>query len=207
MAASRRETPMDIEEERALVADLLMGDRAAVRRLMEHLGPVVARAVAVAPAHLRDDLAGEVWLHLVKDNFLVIQRWAGQGPLGGFVRRTARNRALDLLRARGIETLPMDEEAHARPFTGPPAEEIVIAQRLVACIRECLERLGQAQRDVLRLRHDEDLQPHEIGDRLGTNPNAVRQLLWRAHQNVRRLILLHCRDHLPSDLAERLGTI
>jgi RNA polymerase sigma factor (sigma-70 family) len=48
--------------------------------------------------------------------------------------------------------------------------------------------LNAGDRAVCELRYREGLEVAEIADRLGKDPNAVSQALWRAHRSLERLI-------------------
>jgi RNA polymerase sigma-70 factor, ECF subfamily len=56
-------------------------------------------------------------------------------------------------------------------------------------LRKCMERLSQADREMLELQYADDLRPRQIAVRLGRSPGAIAQAMHRI-----RMSLLKCID-------------
>jgi RNA polymerase sigma-70 factor (ECF subfamily) len=67
----------------------------------------------------------------------------------------------DLVRRRGARVLQEDER------TVPPADAALLERELQDAVRRVVAELPQAQRDVVRLRHERGLTFQQIADRLG----------------------------------------
>jgi len=80
----------------------------------------------------------------------------------------------------------------ADPDTPAPLEEMQLAER-ARILREAIERLPESQRRAIELSRFENLSYDEICETMGLSMQAVKSLLWRARENLRR------------DLAPRLG--
>jgi RNA polymerase sigma-70 factor (ECF subfamily) len=76
---------------------------------------------------------------------------------------------------------PMEEAAEV----GVPGHAASVETRLD--VREVLDQLPERDRVVLTLSYWDDLSGQEIADLLGTNPNHVKILLFRARERFARL--------------------
>ena len=164
-------------------------DRFAVL-VAEHQGWLRAyvRTLGVAAGAV-DDVAQEVFL-------VAYRRFADYDParpfaawLKGIAKLLAANeRRRDQRRGRLLDPAladalaAVDEAADGQP---DGADDIAMA---VSGLRACLERLPQRSRELLRLRYEEDLDAAALGERLGREPNAVRQALFRVRELLRRCV-------------------
>jgi RNA polymerase sigma-70 factor, ECF subfamily len=98
-------------------------------------------------------------------------------PFAAWLRRIARNTALDHLRSR--RQIPF-AEVHTRD-EGPEQLGVERSQALVAA----LESLPEDQREVVILRHIAGLTPGEIALRLGKSEPAVNGLQHRGRASLR----------------------
>lgn len=55
-------------------------------------------------------------------------------------------------------------------------------------LADCLQRLPEHSRELLRLRYQDELDATALGERLGRDGNAVRQALFRVRELVRRCV-------------------
>jgi RNA polymerase sigma-70 factor (ECF subfamily) len=100
--------------------------------------------------------------------------------------RTARCRAVDLLRDRKVQCL--DEsvldllEEH---WAHSPSREI--SDRIDA-LRQCLKKLPEPARSLLRLRYHEGLPCAGVAERLRRSVDAVYQRLSRVHRQLRQCV-------------------
>jgi len=181
----------------ALTLGLRLGERWAIESLVEHFGPLLLRAAqAILPdasdasdavqdglisalgsiASLEDPRALPAWLkRIVTNAALLIRR-----------KRTRR-------RERAIETLlPTFEESGVRHDPGPQNVNITLenmeSRELVTLVREAIEDLPEAHREVLLLRDIVGLSNAEAADALGITPNLTKVRLYRARQALRTLL-------------------
>jgi DNA-directed RNA polymerase specialized sigma24 family protein len=88
---------MTLEDEIALVADVLADEPGAAHRLWAHVGATVCQVAARSSRWNRsgEDQSSSVWLHLSKNNWRVLAAWNKSGPLLGFVFTIATNNLID----------------------------------------------------------------------------------------------------------------
>jgi len=115
---------------------------------------------------------------LVQETFLRLWRSADRydrerGAPSTFIFTIARRLAIDLWRRPSSR--PFAESADEAP--GPDAVERVIVQLTV---RDALDSLSDAQREVLELSYDRDLKQSEIAERLGIPLGTVKTRTYHA---------------------------
>jgi len=108
--------------------------------------------------------------------------------VAAFARAVARNVIVDVIRERSrLERLPDAGATHEDP--APNALETLVSAeeriRLVAAI----ERLSEADRELLRLAYYDGLSQSEIAERLGLRRDLVRKRKSRAVLRLRRAFL------------------
>jgi RNA polymerase sigma-70 factor, ECF subfamily len=184
--SKRRPTPHDrIRRERQLrdphregeglvslaVARAKEGDRSALQFLYIRYAKEIHRYVnsIVGDHHEAEDITQGVFLKLMRVIGSYRER---QVPFAAWLRRVARNAALENLRSRRV--LPV-HELH----TAEESREELRAAR-VRDLRQALERLPYEQREVLILRHLAGLSPTEVARVLDKTEAAVHGLHHRA---------------------------
>ncbi len=171
---------------RLILAAARTGDEAAWRRLYVELAPSVLGFLRARGAPEFEDLAGEVFLQVVRD----LDRFGGDArQFRAWVLSIARHRLLDEHRRRGRR--PVD----------PAPEETLVAAGLTGDVEtEALATLGSEevlrligllspdQQDVLVLRLVGDLTVEEVAAAIGKRPGAVKALQRRGLQAIARSI-------------------
>jgi RNA polymerase sigma-70 factor, ECF subfamily len=164
------------------VARAKEGDRSALQFLYIRYAREVYRHVnsIVGDHHEAEDITQGVFLKLMR----VIGSYSPRDvPFGAWLRRVARNAALENLRSR--RPVPVPEL-----LPGEHSREELKSER-VRDLRHALERLPYEQREVLILRHLAGLSPGEIARILDKTEAAVHGLHHRARsafkQNLREL--------------------
>jgi len=100
--------------------------------------------------------------------------------------RMTRNRAIDVLRRGGRTDLSLDAEHAAEPVAAPtsdPAHAFGRREGLRAMLGDLAE-LPEQQRDALLMRELEGLSHDAVAAQLGVTPQATRQLVFRARDNL-----------------------
>jgi RNA polymerase sigma-70 factor, ECF subfamily len=122
---------------------------------------------------------------MVQDCFVRLWRSAGQydpkrGSVGTFLFVIARSAALDLRkRPSSRELLPLDEV-----YTPPEFDNVEqVLDSLV--MREALDTLSVAHRQVLRLAYDQDLTQSQIAERSGLPLGTVKTRMFHAMRALR----------------------
>jgi RNA polymerase sigma-70 factor (ECF subfamily) len=161
------------------------GDEQAAAALFDHYHPRVFR---YALARLRDradaeDIASETFARVLRD--LDRFRWKGAG-FEAWIFRIAANLVVDHLRRETKEPgKDIQEGEAAEPDLGPEARVLMGEQSQE--LHAMLHRLAPEQREVLVLRFAGGLDTHEVGRVMKKKPNAIRQLQFRALENLRSM--------------------
>jgi RNA polymerase sigma-70 factor (ECF subfamily) len=165
----------DEELVRAAVVRARGGDTEAIRLLYTRFAPDVFRWVRhmLREPHEAEDVTQTVFLKLIS----VIPQYEERRdvPFAAWLRKVARNAALDHIRAN--QTLAVDDlELHC---DGGRAE-----RERGRALRQALAGLPQDQREVVLLRHIRGLSPLEIATILGKSESAVHGLHHRGRRNL-----------------------
>jgi RNA polymerase sigma-70 factor, ECF subfamily len=157
--------------------------------------PVWSVAMSVTRA---DHLAQEA----VQDAFL--RAWgaaASYDPtldLGPWLMTITRRAALDLIRREFRPTRGGHAEEQDGVVEDPGIEQAWTAWQ----VQEALGRLGDDERDIVRLSFFEDLTHTQIADRLGLPIGTVKSRSYRAHRRLAEL-LTHLRDDATPPVGNR----
>jgi RNA polymerase sigma-70 factor (ECF subfamily) len=162
------------------------GEEDAAAALFDHFYP---RLFAYALAKLRnrsdaEDVASETFVRVLRD--LHKFRWKG-GGFEAWIFRIASNLVVDHVRRAGREVTDEDAAEKAGLIDERDPEASVLKGELSRELNEMLERLAPDQREVLLLRFAGGLDAAEVGRVMQRKPNAVRQLQFRALENLREM--------------------
>ena len=160
----------------------LQGDRSAVDALLSELRPGVLRYCRAKLGRLHgsygsaDDVTQEVCMAVVT----ALPRWVDQGrPFSAFVYGIAAHKVADAQR----------HSMRDRSDTGPvlPGSAEVCADPGATRAHELLDRLPDAQREVLLLRVVAGLSAEQTAAAVGSTAGAVRLAQHRALARLRQL--------------------
>lgn len=175
--------PRDSRDERErfvalAVARAQQGDSSALQVLYIRYAREVHRYVnsIVGDHHEAEDITQGVFLRLMRVIGSYRQR---DVPFGAWLRRVARNAALENLRSR--RTIPV-HELELR-ITEESREEL--RSERVRDLRQALERLPYDQREVVILRHLAGLSPREIAELLDKSEASIHGLHHRARNTFK----------------------
>ncbi|HYN36506.1 MAG TPA: sigma-70 family RNA polymerase sigma factor, partial [Actinomycetota bacterium] len=101
--------------------------------------------------------------------------------------RIASNLVIDAYRRVGRE-LPEASPAFDQAAQEDAPETIVLLAERANNLREMIEQLAPDQKEVVLLRFAADMDTYEVGRVMDRNPNAVRQLQFRALQKLREMM-------------------
>lgn len=132
----------------------------------------------------RDDLASQVFLTLVQDDFGVLQRFRGESSLATYLTVVARRVVVHQLLARKT-TAPLQVSPDGE-LAGPDGEEA--EQRIDDRdqVEQLLAGLPENEAAIVRMYHLEGKSYHEISAATGIAENTVGPTLSRARSKMRQ---------------------
>jgi len=143
-----------------------------------------ARSIAIA-AHDREDLASEVFMAILADDFGVLRRFRGQSSLATYLTVISRRVVVRELLKRRIVPNPADTAAMTEVADGSLSHEERLANR--EQVERLLDELQGEDADIVRLFHIEGKSYHEISRQTGVPENSIGPALSRARAKLRRL--------------------
>lgn len=175
---------METQELRREAKRAARGDRDAAAILFDEYHPRVFRYALskLGNAAEAEDVASETFARVLRD--LDRFRWKGSG-FEAWLFRIAANLVVDMFRTTGRERPEHEVESLMETTTGNEPETLVLRAETSRDLRTLLEDLPEDQREVLLLRFAAGLDTEGAGRVLKRRPNAVRQLQFRALENLR----------------------
>lgn len=177
---------MDDRELREATRAAARGDQAAAARLFDHTYPRIYRYALAKIGRVSDaeDIAAETFARALRD--LDRFRWKGAG-VEAWLFRIAYNLIVDHFRDSARERAgPVTDEGPTHLSDGTP-ETHFIQHETASEVSAMLDRLPPDQREVLVLRFSAELSTHEVAAVMHRNVNAIRQLQFRALENLRNI--------------------
>ena len=145
-----------------------------------------ARSVRLSPED-RDDLASEVFLAIIKDDFAVLRHFRGLSSLATYLTVVARRIVVrQMLRRRSTSPLgdgKGQQTAAELPDPQPEPEERISNREEV---ERLLEGLDANAAQVVRMYHLEGKSYQEISQAVGIPTNSVGPILSRSREKMRR---------------------
>lgn len=157
---------------------LAAGEEGAINEIYAALGPMV---LGYLRRFVARDEAEDVLQRVFYEVWRNRDRYDPTRSLEAWVLGIARKRAIDLLRRRHANVVPIEE---LRDIAGDDGRELAERYARASEVRGALERLPREQREVLTLAYFGDLTQTEIADRLGVPLGTVKA---RTFRGLRRL--------------------
>ncbi len=123
-----------------------------------------------------EELAQDVFLQLYRN----LETIESESHLLFWLRQVATRRCIDVTRRSRFRVVSLDDAAEV------PAKQHLADPLFDRRLRKLVEELPEAQKAVLTLRYQEDLDPSEICRIVGMPVNTVKSHLHRALQALRR---------------------
>jgi RNA polymerase sigma factor (sigma-70 family) len=162
----------------SLGARLAAGEERAINECYAALGPMVLGYLRrFVPRDEAEDVLQRVFYEVWRNR----DRYDPTRSLEAWVLGIARKRAIDLLRRRHANVVPIEE---LRDIAGDDGRDLAERYARASEVRGALERLPKEQREVLALAYFGELTQTEIADRLGVPLGTVKA---RAFRGLRRL--------------------
>jgi len=143
----------------------------------------IARQRLGGDTHRAEDLVQELFLRVYSHR----QRYQSSARFGGYLRRILTN--LCVSETRRARCRP----AQALGGFEPPCQDETNRAETCALQRRALPSalaaLPDLHREVLALRYQEDLSCREVAARIGRSETAVKSLLFRARESLRRYLV------------------
>ena len=134
--------------------------------------------------HDIEDLASEVFLAIVADDFALLKRFRGESSLATYLTVVARRIVVRELLKRQPSTPLSEVASDSTTDLGLSTEKRISDKDEV---EQLLAHLKGVEADVIRMYHLEGRSYEEISSRTGVPENSVGPTLSRARQKLRRV--------------------
>jgi RNA polymerase sigma-70 factor (ECF subfamily) len=132
-----------------------------------------------------EDLAAEVFLAIVNDDFGVLRRFRGDASLATYLAVIARRVVVkELLRRKTNVSISQVEDPSFNPVDQSPPPDERLSERDE--IERLLDRLDSPDREVVRMFYVEGKTYQEISKQVGMPENTIGSTLSRAKDKLRR---------------------
>lgn len=182
----------------SLVRAVLSGDRERFELLVERYQTRLVNYLYRMVRNLEEahDLTQEVFIRV----YQALDRYDSQYRFSTWLFRVAQNAAIDVIRKRRIQLVPLtrraDEGSDATVDLEladgqPSALESLQGRELDASIRAAIDTLPWEYRELILLRHYGELAYEEIAEVKGMPLGTVKNKLFRARQMLKQQLLGH----------------
>ena len=154
-----------------------------IYHVIRHVGH--ARSVALSEADV-EDLAAEIFLAIVDDDYQVLRQFKGVSSLPTYLTVVARRVCVREVIKRFREAELGHATAHRAGVDDDHADE---AEPIIAAeeVERMLAHLPEREADVVRLYHLKYLNYRQIGKQLGIPENSVGPILAKARRQLKRI--------------------
>ena len=135
-----------------------------------------------------DDLAADVFLALLDNNFDVLRRFRGDSSLGTYLTVICRRIVVhEMIRRRMAEEMG-HVKTHGAALERAHAGEGDASNRVEnrELVQRMLDGLGETEAAIVRMFHLEGRSYHEIAAGLGIAENSIGPILSRAREKLRK---------------------
>lgn len=138
-----------------------------------------------------DDLVGDVWLVLLRDDMKKLRQYdAGRGfRIASFLGLVATNATIDHLRARQAESTPLDDVIE--DFASLRAEaprDVVEAREEAELARAALAQLSGEERAFVVDCFRDERSPEELARALGVTTNTVYSRKFKIREKLQKIV-------------------
>lgn len=131
----------------------------------------------------QEDLAAEVFLKLVQDDFAILRRFRRECSLATYLTVIARRVVVkELIKRKVTSRLNSESAAGLEQNSAPPEERIASEEE----VERLLSGLNGPEAEVVRLYHLEGKSYREISSKVGMPENSVGPTLSRAREKMRQ---------------------
>ncbi|MCX6140260.1 MAG: sigma-70 family RNA polymerase sigma factor [Candidatus Kapabacteria bacterium] len=185
-------------EDEAIIRDVLAGNVNAFATLERKYRRIVTFLIRKM---IRDD---EDVSDMVQDTFLKAYQALGtfrfEYPFSRWLFKIASNRCIDHLRRKRFAMVSLDapvrskggDEFFMEPADkGPTPDVSLLAKERMEFLQQALVKIPERYREVIRMRHDEELEYQEIADKLNQPLGTVKANLFRARKMLLKMLQKH----------------
>jgi RNA polymerase sigma-70 factor (ECF subfamily) len=169
-----------------LVARLKRGDAAALEAVYRLFGGKVFGLAChlLASREAAEDAVSEVFLRVRRS----AAQFDGRVPFDRWLLKITSHLCIDWLRRKHLERRLFEPPQDSVPAGTPSALDKILLNERNDALHEALRKLPDRYRVPLVLRYYGELSYDEIAERLGTDRASAGVLLFRARQELRRII-------------------
>jgi len=178
-----------------LIQAVIQGDSDAFDNLFDRYGSQVKQRILriVRNDTAAEDILQEVFLRL----WTRASQWQGTGPLAAWLMRMAGNLALNYLRSQrrrkyqSLELRPALEDegelltpSWMKDRESPQPDEVLEQVEQHHLLNRLVDNLPRAQRQVIRMVHEAEMDIRQVADRLDVPPGTVKSRLYYARKKL-----------------------
>lgn len=176
----------------ALLSAYIQGDDKAFETLVKRSKSKVYTTIylIVKDRYVAEDLMQEAYIKAI--DVMKSGRYNEEGKFLPWILRIAHNMAIDYFRKeKRYPTIVLEDGSklfNSFQFAEDSIEDIQLKADQVANVRELIKKLPDEQREVLIMRHYEDLSFQEIADQTGVSINTALGRMRYALINLRKML-------------------
>jgi RNA polymerase sigma-70 factor (ECF subfamily) len=176
----------------ALLSAYIQGDDKAFETLVKRSKSKVYTTIylIVKDRYVAEDLMQEAYIKAI--DVMKSGRYNEEGKFLPWILRIAHNMANDYFRKeKRYQTIVLEDGSklfNSFQFAEDSVEDIQLKADQVANVRELIKKLPDEQREVLIMRHYEDLSFQEIADQTGVSINTALGRMRYALINLRKML-------------------
>jgi RNA polymerase sigma factor (sigma-70 family) len=176
----------------ALLSAYIQGDDKAFETLVKRSKSKVYTSIylIVKDRYIAEDLMQEAYIKAI--DVIKSGRYNEEGKFLPWILRIAHNMAIDHFRKdKRYPTIVLEDGSkvfNSFEFAEDSVEELQMKADQVENIREMIKKLPDEQREVLVMRHYEDLSFQEIADQTGVSINTALGRMRYALINLRKML-------------------
>ncbi len=176
----------------ALLSAYIQGDDKAFETLVKRSKSKVYTTIylIVKDRYIAEDLMQEAYIKAI--DVMKSGRYNEEGKFLPWILRIAHNMAIDYFRKeKRYPTIVLEDGSkvfNSFEFAEDSVEDLQLKADQVANVRELIKKLPDEQREVLVMRHYEDLSFQEIADQTGVSINTALGRMRYALINLRKML-------------------
>ena len=186
--------PEGLSEDTLLAFKAADGLDSAVESLVRKYEKLVSTCAYSIVGNTEDalDVSQETFLKVYKS----IGSFKGESEFSTWIYRIAKNTALDFVRRRKQNTVSIDSSGEenegfdiADESESASPEKKVLQKEKVQILRKAIDSLSEEHREIIILRDMNDYSYEAIAESLGIETGTVKSRLFRAREQLRKILL------------------
>lgn len=152
---------------------------------------VLRRYGAVFANEDLDDLVGDVWVTLLRDDLRKLRQYDAERGfrIASFIGLVATNTTIDHLRARQAEATPLDQVMEDYvSLAQEPARDGIEAEEEARMVRTALGKLSSDERAFVYEVFHAERAPEELARTLGVTTNTIYSRKFKIREKLARIV-------------------